>query len=55
MAKWSFNCIDNGGKKQFFTVSAPDKITAIKKGMERAKKHASGDISPTWTCKLIKA
>lgn len=52
MAKWTFSARDNGGKHQVFTVTAPDKTTAIKKGMERAKKHASGDICPNWTCKL---
>lgn len=53
-AKWSFYCIDNGGKHQSFTVSAADKIAAINKGMERAKKHAKGDIT-TWECRLSRA
>ena len=55
MAKWSFNCTDNGGKYQHFIVSAPDKTTAIKKGLDRAKKHAAGDIGPTWRCSLVSA
>lgn len=54
MAKWSFNCIDNGGKKQFFTITAGDKTTAIKKGFEKAKKNAKGDIN-NWDCKLKSA
>ena len=27
-AKWFFTCTDTSGKQQYFTVSAPDKITA---------------------------
>ena len=55
MAKWSFSCSDNGGKKQFFTVTAPDKPTAIEKAFQKAKKNAKGDIYPHWECRLIKA
>ena len=54
MAKWSFTCNDNGGKKQFFKVTAGDKTEAIKKGFEKARKNADGDIYK-WDCKLIKA
>lgn len=54
MAKWSFTAHDNGGKFQAFTVTAKDKPTAITKGIERATKKASGDIT-TWNCKLISA
>ena len=31
MAKWSFYAIDNGGKKQFFTVTAATRAEAIDK------------------------
>lgn len=48
---WSFSCMDNGGKLQAFTVKAPDKQSAIEKGMARAKRHAAGDIT-TWHCSL---
>jgi hypothetical protein len=51
MAKWYFSVLDNGGKRQSFTVSAPSKPEAIEKGMKRAKKNAAGDIH-TWDCKL---
>jgi hypothetical protein len=51
MAKWYFRAIDNGGKHQTFTVSANSKPEAINKGMEKAKKHAAGDIT-TWNCSL---
>lgn len=55
MAKWIFRCSDNGGKKQFFTVSAKDKPSAIEKGFKRARKYAAGDInSSDWECKLIR-
>lgn len=48
-----FSCTDNGGKRQSFTVKAPDKQTAIKKGFERAKKHAKGDIGSAWYCRFV--
>lgn len=51
MAKWNFNAIDNGGKRQFFTVTATSKPEAIQKGIERAKKHAAGNIT-NWNCNL---
>ena len=51
MALWIFQCNDNGGKHQHFTIKASDKTSAIKKGFERAKKHAAGDII-SWTCQL---
>lgn len=51
MAKWNFNCIDNGGKKQFFVVSANNKPDAIKKAFDKARKNAAGDIH-TWNCTL---
>jgi len=54
MAKWSFTARDNGGKFQVMTVKAADKPTAIKKGMDRANKHAAGDIIK-WDCYLISA
>lgn len=47
MAKWYFSTTDNGGKKQNFVVSAANKSEAIFKGLDRAKKHAAGDIN-TW-------
>ncbi len=47
-----FECTDNGGGHQGFEVKAYDKQEAIKKGMEFAKKHASGDICGDWKCKL---
>lgn len=51
MAKWDFTTRDNGGKFQYFVVSAPTKPDAITKGMEKAKRKADGDII-TWNCKL---
>lgn len=51
MAKWYFSARDNGGKFQTFTVTAVTKPEAIDKGIERAKKHAAGDIT-TWSCSL---
>lgn len=51
MAKWSFSCMDNGGKRQAFTIKADDKTTAIKTGFTKAEKAAKGDII-TWNCKL---
>lgn len=52
MAKWTFSAHDNGGKHQVFTVKAASKTEAIKKGMERAKKHAAGDIN-AWDRRLV--
>jgi hypothetical protein len=51
MAKWTLTCNDNGGKFQCFDVVAKDKTTAIKKGLERARKKAKGDII-NWNCHL---
>lgn len=38
MAKWNFSCIDNGGKRQAFTVSASSKQEAEKKSIFKSKK-----------------
>jgi len=54
MAIWQFNCIDNGGKRQAFTVKAKDKTLAIEKAFQKAMKNAKGDIT-NWNCKLVKA
>lgn len=51
MYNWIFRCIDNGGKRQFFTVKAADKLEAIKKGTKKADKTAKGDIIK-WECEL---
>lgn len=51
MAKWNFTTRDNGGKYQYFKVTAPTKTEAINKGMMKAKKAAAGDII-TWKCSL---
>lgn len=40
--KFSFHCVDNGGKHQAFTVSAPNKAAAIEKAMKKARKNAAG-------------
>lgn len=52
-AKWSFTAVDNGGKRHAYTVTASTKDEAIRKGMEKARKNAKGDILPTWQCKLL--
>ena len=54
MFKWSFAIGDNSGKKQFFTIRANSKEEAIKKGFEKARKNAKGDLSYSWDCRLIK-
>lgn len=54
MAKWSFYCIDNGGKRQGFTVKADSKPEAIEKAMKRARKNAKGDLN-NWECRLALA
>jgi len=51
MSKWDFSCNDNGGKKQYFVVSANSKPDAIEKAFKKARKNAAGDIA-TWNCKL---
>lgn len=50
--KWQFFAQDNGGKRQNFKVSAGSKQEAIKKGMDRARRNAAGDITD-WECHLI--
>lgn len=51
---YKFGCvfIDNGGKKQFFKVSANDKAEAIEKAFKKAKKGAKGEFI-SWDVKLI--
>lgn len=51
MAKWTFYAVDNSGKHQAFKVTAISKMEAIKKGMEKARNKAAGDIYK-WDCKL---
>lgn len=38
-AKWFFTCTDTSGKQQYFTVAAPDKITATRKSRPRKTPH----------------
>lgn len=54
MAVWSFQCIDNGGKRQFFDVKANSKPEAIDKGIQKARKNSKGDIN-NWECSLKRA
>ena len=49
---FNFYCINNSGKKQIFKVKAPDKMTAIDKGFQKAKKNAKGDIT-NWECRFV--
>ena len=51
MYTWYFTAGDNGGYFQRFKVKASNRQDAIRKGMERARKHAKGDITG-WDCKL---
>lgn len=44
--KFSFHCVDNGGKHQAFTVSAPNKAAAIEKAMKKARKNAAPTFPP---------
>ena len=53
MYKWNFRAIDNGGKRQFFTVKANSKPEAIEKGMKKARRNAAGDIN-NWECSLVR-
>ena len=45
--------MDNAGKVQNFTVVAKSKPDAIRKGLNRAKRFAMGDILPNWRCNLL--
>ena len=51
MAKWTFTTLDNSNKRQTFTVTAPSKADAIKRGIDRAKRTAAGDITRL-TCSI---
>lgn len=53
MYKWRFRCMDNSGKCQGFIVYAKNKPDAIRKGLNRAKRFAMGDILPNWRCNLL--
>lgn len=44
MSTFSFFCIDNGQKRQGFSVKANSKSEAEKKAFAKAKKNAKGDI-----------
>ena len=54
MYKFTFTCVDNGGKHQCFKVKAHDKQEAIQKGFAKATKNAAGDIG-SWECELDRA
>lgn len=54
MASWDFNCIDNGGKRQYFTIKADTKTVAIHKAITKARANANGDIT-SWNCRLRRA
>lgn len=49
--KWDFHCIDNGGKRQHFTVTASSQLDAERKALAKARKHAAGDIGLSWECR----
>ena len=51
MAKWGFTCMDNGQKRQAFTVTAKNRTEAEEKAFKKAKKNARGDII-SWNCRL---
>lgn len=51
MSIFNFRCVDNGGKRQGFTVKANSKAEAEKKAFQKAKKAAKGDII-SWECRL---
>lgn len=53
MAKWIFTYSRLDGYKGHIKVTASNKIDAIKKGMEHARK--AGEQITGWDCKLIKA
>ena len=36
--KFSFRCVDNGGKHQAFTVSVPNKAAVIDKALKKARR-----------------
>lgn len=50
--KFSFHCVDNGGKHQAFIVSAPNKAAAIDKALKKVRKNAAGDICGSWEIRL---
>lgn len=51
MHKFSCYFMDNSGKRQYFSVKASDKVSAIEKAFKKARKNASGDII-SWDVKL---
>lgn len=55
MATWLFNIGDNSGKRQSLKIKANSKDEAIRKGFDKARKNAAGDLSCRWDCKLISA
>lgn len=51
MHKFTCYFIDNSGKRQYFSVKASDKASAIDKAFKKARKSAKGDII-SWDVKL---
>ena len=51
--KWRFSYTNIDGRKGNFKVIAPNKIDAIKKGMDRAKRD--GETITRWDCTLIQS
>lgn len=52
MYTFTFTARDNGGKFHCYKVKAKDKADAIRKGLDKARKNAKGDLNPNWQCKL---
>lgn len=52
MAKFYFTIGDNSGKRHNYIITASDKATAIKKGFDKARKNARGDLNLTFNCTL---
>ena len=51
--RFNFTCRDNGGKYQYFMVSASSKDEAIHKAFKKANKAAAGSIT-SWDCRLAR-
>lgn len=49
--KYDFHCVDNGGRRQHFTVTASGQLEAERKALAKARRHAAGDIGFSWKCK----
>ena len=56
MSKWNFGYITSDGKRGHVKITAANKLDAIRKGMDHARKHThAAETVKSWTCTMAQA